>query len=80
MTPHGLDYEGWEKISNMDLKPAYIDSTFFFLVETSYMFKINKSAFEEKRIIKNIQNSWAGFKNNFNADKKEPVYGDKIKY
>merc|ERR1712227_615756 len=42
MTPHGPDAETFEKASNMELKPDFLDAGMAFMFETSYILKVSK--------------------------------------
>jgi homogentisate 1,2-dioxygenase len=71
-TAHGLDCNSWMRAATMELKPVYFSSTFFFLIETSFMMKINKNALTEDKLWPDFHKQNVGYARNFNKDKKEP--------
>ena len=59
MSGHGPDVESWRKASEADLKPARIEGTMAFMVETCWPYRPTQWALE--RAQSDYDESWAGF-------------------
>lgn len=58
MSAHGPDAAVFEKASNMDLKPQYLDSTLAFMFESRFMMRPTKFAMESKTLQKDYYKCW----------------------
>lgn len=59
MSGHGPDLDSWKKASEAELKPAKIDSTLAFMVETCWPYRPTQFALD--RAQPDYDNAWAGF-------------------
>jgi len=59
MSGHGPDVESWRKASEADLKPARIEGTMAFMVETCWPYRPTEWALE--RAQSDYDEAWAGF-------------------
>jgi homogentisate 1,2-dioxygenase len=59
MSGHGPDLDSWRKASEADLKPAKIDGTLAFMVETCWPYR--PTAFALERAQSDYDLAWAGF-------------------
>jgi homogentisate 1,2-dioxygenase len=59
MSGHGPDLESWRKASEAELKPARIEGTMAFMVETCWPYRPTKYALE--RAQPDYDEAWAGF-------------------
>ena len=59
MSGHGPDVESWKKASEADLKPARIDNTLAFMVETCWPYRPTQFALD--RAQPDYDMAWAGF-------------------
>ena len=59
MSGHGPDVESWRKASEADLKPARIEGTMAFMVETCWPYRPTQWALE--RAQNDYDEAWAGF-------------------
>ena len=59
MSGHGPDVESWRKASEADLKPAKIEGTMAFMVETCWPYRPTEWALE--RAQPDYDDAWAGF-------------------
>ena len=59
MSGHGPDVESWRKASEAELKPAKIDGTMAFMVETCWPYRPTQYAFD--RAQPDYDMAWAGF-------------------
>ena len=59
MSGHGPDVESWKKASEAELKPAKIESTLAFMVETSWPYRPTQFALD--RAQPDYDEAWAGF-------------------
>jgi len=59
MSGHGPDVESWRKASEADLKPAKIEGTMAFMVETCWPYRPTQWALE--RAQSDYDEAWAGF-------------------
>src|SRR5207244_2490276 len=67
MSGHGPDAETWERASNADLKPHYIDDTLAFMFETQLVLRPTRYAMESKILQHEYFECWQGLKNHFRA-------------
>jgi homogentisate 1,2-dioxygenase len=70
MSGHGPDASSFEKASNAELKPHYIDGTLAFMFESRYVMKPTKAAMDSKTLQKDYGTVWATLPKNFNKNKK----------
>jgi homogentisate 1,2-dioxygenase len=59
MSGHGPDVESWQKASEAELKPAKIDNTLAFMVETCWPYRPTQFALD--RAQHDYDEAWAGF-------------------
>lgn len=59
MSGHGPDVESWKKASEADLKPAKIDNTLAFMVETCWPYRPTRFALDRSQ--PDYDEAWAGF-------------------
>jgi homogentisate 1,2-dioxygenase len=59
MSGHGPDLDSWKKASEVDLKPAKIDNTLAFMVETCWPYRPTQFALD--RAQPDYDQAWAGF-------------------
>jgi len=59
MSGHGPDLESWKKASEADLKPAKIDNTLAFMVETCWPYRPTRFALDRSQ--PDYDEAWAGF-------------------
>ena len=71
MTPHGPDANVFEKASNMNLKPEYMDNTLAFMFESRFMMRPTKFAMESKSLQKDYYKCWAGLPKLFDKSKRK---------
>jgi homogentisate 1,2-dioxygenase len=70
MSGHGPDAETWEKATNAELKPQYLDNTLAFMFETQWAVRPTKFALETKILQHEYYECWQGLKKHFKAPKK----------
>jgi len=61
MSPHGPDAQTYEKASNADLQPQYIDGTLAFMFESRYIMRTTKQATSAKYRQSDYHDVWSGF-------------------
>ncbi len=61
MTPHGPDLETYQKATHDNLKPAKMDQTMAFMLETRYTFRTTEQALKSKYLQKDYLKCWSGF-------------------
>jgi homogentisate 1,2-dioxygenase len=66
---HGPDVETFEKASNKDLEPEYLDKTMAFMFESHLAYSISKKALNSPLRQMDYHQVWQGFQSYFNADK-----------
>lgn len=71
MTAHGPDAAVFEKASNMDLKPQYLDNTLAFMFESRFMMRPTKYAMESKGLQKDYYKCWADLPKQFDRTKRK---------
>ncbi|MCB0710830.1 MAG: homogentisate 1,2-dioxygenase [Ignavibacteriae bacterium] len=71
MSGHGPDTETFEKASNVELAPHYIDSTMAFMFETRFVPRPSKFALETDLRQEDYYKCWQDLKKNFDPGKKE---------
>ena len=71
MTGHGPDAETFEKATNAELEPHYIDSTMAFMFETRFVPRPTKFALETDLRQEDYYECWQGLKKNFDPNNKE---------
>ncbi|HET6940892.1 MAG TPA: homogentisate 1,2-dioxygenase [Sphingomicrobium sp.] len=59
MSGHGPDVESWKKASEAELKPAKIDNTLAFMVETCWPYRPTRFALDRSQ--PDYDEAWAGF-------------------
>ncbi len=59
MSGHGPDVESWKKASEADLKPAKIDNTLAFMIETCWPYRPTRFALDRSQ--PDYDEAWAGF-------------------
>jgi len=65
MAGHGPDAETWERVSNAELKPQYLDNTLAFMFETQLCVRPTKFALETKILQHEYYECWQGLKKHF---------------
>ena len=70
MSGHGPDAETWERATNAELKPQYLDNTLAFMFETQWAVRPTKFALETKVLQHEYYECWQGLKKHFKAPKK----------
>ncbi|MBI4031950.1 MAG: homogentisate 1,2-dioxygenase [Proteobacteria bacterium] len=71
MTAHGPDANVFEKASNADLKPQYLDNTLAFMFESRFMMRPTKYAMESKGLQKDYYKCWADLPKQFDRTKRK---------
>jgi homogentisate 1,2-dioxygenase len=61
MSGHGPDLESWEKASKAELKPAKIEDTLAFMVESCWPFQPTRHALECPELQQDYDKVWGGF-------------------
>lgn len=64
---HGNDAEVYEKASNAELSPQFLDGTMAFMFETRHLYRPTKFAFDTPALQKNYYECWQGLQKNFNG-------------
>jgi homogentisate 1,2-dioxygenase len=67
MAGHGPDAETWERATNAELKPQYLDNTLAFMFETQLAVRPTKFALETKILQHEYYECWQGLKKHFKA-------------
>jgi homogentisate 1,2-dioxygenase len=67
MSGHGPDAETFERASNAELKPHYIDGTLAFMFETRLPVRPTRFALEEKILQHEYYECWQSLKKNFHG-------------
>ena len=67
MSGHGPDAETFERASNADLKPTYIDGTLAFMFETRLPVQLTRFALESKILQHEYYECWQSLKNYFSS-------------
>ena len=67
MAGHGPDAETWERATNAELKPQYLDNTLAFMFETNLVVRPTKFALETKILQHEYYECWQGLKKHFRA-------------
>jgi homogentisate 1,2-dioxygenase len=67
MAGHGPDAETWERATNAELKPQYLDNTLAFMFETNLVVRPTKFALETKILQHEYYECWQGLKKHFKA-------------
>jgi homogentisate 1,2-dioxygenase len=67
MSGHGPDAETWERASNAELKPQYLDNTLAFMFETQLAVRPTKFALETKILQHEYYECWQGLNKHFKA-------------
>ena len=70
MSGHGPDSDTFEKASNAELGPHYIDSTMAFMFETRFVPRPTKFALETDMRQEDYYECWQGLKKNFDPTRK----------
>ena len=65
MSAHGPDAAVFDKASNMELKPQYLDNTLAFMFESRFMMRPTKYALETKGLQKDYYKCWDGLRKMF---------------
>jgi homogentisate 1,2-dioxygenase len=65
MSGHGPDAETFEKASNADLQPQYIDKTMAFMFETRFAVRLTKAAAESPLLQDDYYKCWQGLQKHF---------------
>jgi homogentisate 1,2-dioxygenase len=68
MSAHGPDAQTFDKASNADLKPQYLDNTLAFMFESSLVFHPTQFAATTNLLQKDYLDCWSGLKANFTAN------------
>ena len=69
MSLHGPDVKTFEKASNKDLEPEYLDKTMAFMFESNLTYSVSKKALNSPLRQKDYHQVWQGFKSHFDAKK-----------
>jgi homogentisate 1,2-dioxygenase len=69
MSLHGPDVKTFEKASNKDLEPEYLDKTMAFMFESNLTYSVSKKALNSPLRQKDYHQVWQGLKSHFNAKK-----------
>jgi len=69
MSAHGPDAGVFDKATNADLKPQYIDGTLAFMFESRYAMLPTKFANETKALQKDYYQCWGNMPKNFTGKK-----------
>lgn len=64
-TAHGPDQEAFEKATNAELKPTYIDDTLQFMFETRYVLQPTRFALEGGLLQRDYLECWEGLKKHY---------------
>lgn len=67
MSAHGPDAEGFEKATNLEMKPQKLADTLAFMFESRYIIRPTKYAMESPALQKNYYECWQGLKKNFKS-------------
>jgi homogentisate 1,2-dioxygenase len=65
MSGHGPDAETYERASNANLKPVYLENTLAFMFETQLVVRPTKFALETKILQHEYYECWQGLKKHF---------------
>jgi homogentisate 1,2-dioxygenase len=65
MSGHGPDAATWERASNAELKPQYLDDTLAFMFETRLVIRPTKFALESKILQPDYYRCWQELKKHF---------------
>lgn len=68
MTPHGPDAKTFEKASNAELKPVYLEGTLAFMFESFLPYRLTKQVYESTLRQKNYLDCWQDIKANFSPE------------
>ena len=69
MSLHGPDVKTFEKASNKDLEPEYLDKTMAFMFESNLTYSVSKKALNSPLRQKDYHQVWQGLKSHFDAKK-----------
>ena len=69
MSLHGPDVKTFEKASNKDLEPEYLDKTMAFMFESNLTYSVSKKALNSPLRQKDYHQVWQGLKSHFNTKK-----------
>ena len=70
MSLHGPDVETFERASNKDLEPEYLDKTMAFMFESHLAYSVSKKALNSPLRQADYHQVWQGLTSHFNADKR----------
>jgi homogentisate 1,2-dioxygenase len=70
MSLHGPDVETFERASNKDLEPEYLDKTMAFMFESHLAYSVSKKALNSPLRQTDYHQVWQGLTSHFNADKR----------
>lgn len=68
MAGHGPDAETYERASNVELKPQYLDNTLAFMFETQLVMRPTKFAMESRILQHEYFECWQGLKKHFQLE------------
>lgn len=67
MIPHGPDANAFEKASNEDMKPVYLDNTMSFMIETRFPQHLTEFAAQEAPLQENYMDCWDAIEKKFDG-------------
>jgi homogentisate 1,2-dioxygenase len=76
MAGHGPDAETFERATNADLKPQYLDNTLAFMFETQLVVRPTEFAMHTRILQHEYFECWQGLKRRFNSGKRDQATHD----